>query len=121
MASTSSVSWFSPAAFGAKLRNALLSRVSAAWSAKSASGVIAAQARSRKATVDELYRAARQALRSASANVGKSSSATGRMARLAPRFDLERNILDALLMRCVPLVGELIRRVESRIWSRTAH
>jgi hypothetical protein len=71
--------------------------------------------------VDELYIAARQELRSASANVGTSSSAVGRTARLAPRFDLERNILDALLMRCEPQVGRLLRQVDNRVWGRTAH
>jgi hypothetical protein len=33
------------------------------------------------------------------------------MARLAPGFDLERNILDALLMRCEPQVGKLFRPI----------
>jgi hypothetical protein len=40
---------------------------------------------------------------------------------LSPRFELDRNILDALLMRYEPQVGKLFRPIQNTRWDRTAH
>lgn len=120
-ARTSSDSGASALGFGVKLRSAWRLGAEARWSVGVVLGMMPALKSWGSASVGELYRAARQALRSASANVGTFRSATGRVARLAARFDLDRNILDALLMRCEPQVGKLFRQVKNMGRSRTAH